>query len=110
MKYALTIGERFNIMVLLPQEGDLMTMQDVADMRKELLPTAQERQDFGVVADAHGVTWNEDAADIEVEIDLTTPQVALVANALRKLADDKKLKLEHLPLYDKFVEDKNEAS
>ena len=105
MKYALNIGNRFTIVQLLPAEGDLLTMRDAKDLKRDLLPTNKEREEFGIVAEGQNIRWSPEMADVEVEIDFTTPQVALVANALRKLREDKKLREEHVDLWDKFVEE-----
>ena len=90
MKYALTISERYRIMAQLPQEGDRLTMHDVRDMIENLRPSDKERALFGIVEDAGRISWDLEANDKTVEIDFTTPQVALVVNALQELETVKK--------------------
>lgn len=99
------MGERFAIVQLLPAEGDLLTMRDVKDLKRSLMPTPGERAEYGIEVDEKGIHWNPLMADNEVEVDFTTPQVALVVNKLRDLKEDKKLREEHVDLWDKFVEE-----
>ena len=103
MKYSLNIGERFNIVNLLPTKGDMLTMQDVQDLQRALLPTPKERETFGIqVADGR-ISWFEDQAAVEVEIDFTAPQVTIVVNKLREMDKNKELGLEQLSLWAKFI-------
>ena len=103
MKYSLNIGERFQIINLLPKKGNVLTMQDVQDLQRNLLPTPKEREKYGVVADEGMVRWSPDMALDEVEIDFTAPQVGLVANALRELDKKSELIAEQLSLWAKFI-------
>jgi len=110
MKYSLTIGERFNIVNLLPQKGDVLTMQDVQDLQRALLPTPKERETYGIQVADGKISWFEDQAAAEAEIDFTAPQVTLVVNKLRELDKNKELALGQLSLWDKFIGGKNETN
>ena len=103
MKYSLNIGERFHIVNLLPQKGDMLTMQDVADLQRALLPTPKEREKYGVQVADGKISWFEDQATVETEIDFTAPQVAIVIGKLRELDKNKELALEQLSLWAKFI-------
>ena len=103
MKYSLNIGERFNIVNLLPQKGDMLTMQDVQDLQRALIPRPDEREELGIVQNGSSISWAEESAAIEKEIDFTAPQVTIVVNKLREMDKNKELALEQLSLWAKFI-------
>lgn len=102
MKYALNIGERFRLVQIMPKEADFLTMRDVKDLSDNLLPKPDEEAELGIQRLGDRLTWSLEKAQVEKEIDFTTPQVAVVVAALRKLESDKKVEIQDVSLFEKF--------
>jgi hypothetical protein len=46
-KIKLTIGERFGLFQLLPQEGDIITYKELRKLKETLNPTSKEDEEYG---------------------------------------------------------------
>ena len=97
----LTIADRFLLMAALPPQGDFSTVKIVRLLREKLTFKESEHDDYKIVIGTGGtVTWDE-SKDAGVTIDLTPMETKMVVDALQKLDTEKKLTIQHVPLYEK---------
>jgi len=47
IKKKLTMGERFDLFSLLPQQGDLVTYKEIRKLKETLNPTSKEDEEYG---------------------------------------------------------------
>ena len=100
----LTVTERLVLLQLLPQEGDYTTLKIVRRLREELSFDEDEHAALGFVQDDERVRWNPDA-DLVKDIDYGGKASSIVVEKLAELDEQKVLREEHLPLYEKFIGD-----
>jgi len=102
----LTVLERFMCLNLLPEEGNIVKMRMRIKLIEKIGLTAEEIEEYdlkpGEVEST--VQWRQDIPQ-EKDIDLKGPEIAAIAENLKKLDTDEKLTPNHLSLYDKFVGD-----
>lgn len=103
----LTLAERFAALKLLPAEANFVTLKVVRDLQETLAPTEKEIKDWDikVMQTTEGVrtTWSEEAKKIEVEIKTGEKATDIFVEALEKLEKDKKLTVDMITLYEKFI-------
>lgn len=96
-----TAYERLLLLNVLPREGDLATLKIVRDLLDRLGFTEAEHQVLQIRQDGDEVHWvREVDTPVEIEVGVTAYQV--IQTTLRNLERQKKLRLEHLPLYERF--------
>lgn len=95
----LSVLERITLLGILPAEGDVITVRVLMKLKKDLGFTEQEIKDFNIKSADGQITWSNAA---EVEIEVGERATDIVKDALKKLNDEKKLREELLPVYDKF--------
>jgi len=103
----LNIAERIALLQILPAEGDIVTLRVLGDMQKEIGFSEEIIKECDIVTKDQQVTWNAKGAK-EAEIKLGDKASEIIKEALLKLDKEKKLKREHVTLYEKFVQDKVE--
>ena len=119
MKVKLSVAERLSIGIILPRESDFITLKQVRKIQDDIGFTEEEHKllDFKyagqkfidgkgneqVVAPGN-VHW-EDAIE-EKEFEFGEKAANIIAGALKKLDEAKKLGMQHMALYEKFVLDK----
>lgn len=114
----LKIPERQVLSRLLPTQGDFTTISLVADVRKRLALTEQEVEAMEYKVVSIGVnsqgqemsrsSWNK-SKDLGVEIEIGEIVTKVIVDALEKLQKEEKIEESHLPLYSKFVKEKEKA-
>ena len=102
----LSMKERFQLLKLLPKEGNVTTLRMVHDLRLALAPSEKEQEAIGLKQTAGGyVSWDprlEEAYEIG---GLDRPKAqALVSDALEQLDKQDRLTEDLLDLWDRFVE------
>ena len=105
----LTVGERLVLLSVLPEQGNITTLKVVRTLRESLSFSEEEHKEYQFVQEGMQVRWN-DKADQSKEIEIGDKANDIIVLALSKLNEDKKLNMSHLPLYEKFIEKKGEAS
>jgi len=105
----LSVFERVILLNIIPQESDLTTLKIVRKMRDDLSFSEEEYKFLQFKTDENSMTtWEEGMEDIEVNIGEKATDI--IVDAFKKLDSQKRLKLEHLPIYERFVEaDENEG-
>jgi fructosamine-3-kinase len=101
-KMKLNLSERLTILGILPKEGSFVTLQIIRDLQKNLSPTEEEFKEFEIKQDAQKIGWNAKGA-IEKEIKLGEKAQDIVVEVLKELDKNKKLSLQHVSLWEKFV-------
>lgn len=106
----LSVLERMVLFGVIPKEGDIFTMKQVRKLREEIAFSDDEREVLNfrpVVGDdgkpTGGLRWEEDQ-DPNKPVKFGPKMFVIVADALRKLNQEKKLTPQHVDLYEKFVE------
>jgi len=104
----LTIMDRLLLLGILPAEGDITTLRIVRDLRTDLSFSEEDLTAFEIVSDAATglVRWN---AEKETPKDVTIGAKArrIITEALERLSNEKRLKADYIPLYERFVDAKD---
>lgn len=99
----LSVGERLVLMMVLPPNGDLVTMKIVQKLRGDLGFDEGEIERFGIRNEEGQVLWDGDKAEAK-DIEIGPKAMEVVVRSLRELSEKKQLTLQHLPLCEKFME------
>lgn len=101
---ALKIAERVNLLGILPQQGNFVTMKHVEDFRNELIFTAEEVKEYEIrfSEDGKQVLWKMTAETYEKSFEVNDIVVEALKKALAVLDKDEKITSVLMPLYDKF--------
>lgn len=97
----LSIRERIMLLGILPQEGKVITLKIVKQLKDDLGFSEQEIKDNEIVEAEGTVKWKEVGYLKEVSIGEKATDV--IADAFKKLDDDGKMQVQFLDVYDKFV-------
>ena len=97
----LSVGDRLILLGVIPREGDYTTLKIVRDMRDELSFTEEEHKKLNFRQDGEMMVWEEELED--KEINFGEKATDIIVDAFKKLNDQKKLRIEHMELYEKFV-------
>jgi hypothetical protein len=100
----LNILERLTLLNILPEENNYVTLKIIGELKKDLSFTEEEikRYKFKNFEDGR-VTWDMKADD-EKDINIGEKASDIIKESLNKLNDQKKLKEQHLTVYERFVE------
>ena len=99
----LGIIDRIQLLNILPEQGGIVTLRIVAELREALGFSESDITTAGIKQDEQGrITWN---ASEELEKDVTIGDTAksIIVAALKDLDGKKKLTQQHMSLYEKFV-------
>ena len=115
---SLNVFERIILLNILPVEGDFTTLKLVRQMRENLSFTEEEHKLLqfknagDTFADKNGETqvvgegqikWHEGEVS-DKNINIGEKATDIIVEVLKKLSDEKKLRNEHMSVYEKFVE------
>jgi len=99
------VVERMMLLNLLSTaEGDVTALRVVRETQNKLGFSDEEREALNFQQDANQVRWNAEA-DQAVEVDIGKAAHKLIAEKLLALSVQKKLTLNQLTLYERFVEE-----
>ena len=102
----LTVRERLILLSIIPQEGDFLTLKVLRKLQEDLSFTEEEHAKYKFVQSEDKVTW-ADKAEQGKEVEIGKKANEIIVLALSKLNEQKKLRMEHFDLYEKFVEGKD---
>jgi len=102
MTQALNVTERLTLLSILPAEGNFLTLKLVRELREMLSFSEEENGHLRFVQEGDQVRWDEDAATLK-DCDIGEKMTDLIVETLKKLDEEKKLKLQMFSLYEKFV-------
>lgn len=104
MKYKFSVMERLLMSNLLPAEGDIVTLKIVRDLKGELSFTEQEVTELKMKQVDEMVYWDTTNPLVK-EIEIGPKGMSLIVDKLEQLENSKKLSMQQLPLYERFVLD-----
>jgi len=99
----LSVGERLVLLSVLPIEGDFTTLKVLRDAVSIIGLNDEElkKADIEKVEDGLKISIQN---NFETDITLGEMATHIIVEELKKLNEQKKLMMEHYPLYEKFVE------
>jgi len=107
MKYRLNIAERIALLNILPIEGNLVTLKIIRELQSNLSFSEEEVKHYKIKSTpASGgvtVTWDSDFAKETKEIEIGDIAKGIITEQLKAFDEQKRLRLEMLDLYEKFV-------
>ena len=98
----LSVGDRLILLGVIPQQGDFTTLKIVRNMRDELSFSEEEHKILKIRQEGEMMFWEEGLED--KEINFGEKATDIIVDAFKKLNDQKKLRIEQMELYEKFVE------
>ena len=99
----LLAGERLVLLSVLPKEGNFTTIKVVRELREGLSFNEEEHKVYAFKQEGDFVIWNKEK-DTPKEVKIGEKANDIIKEALKKLNEEKKLRDEHIGLYEKFVE------
>lgn len=104
----LNIPERIALLNILPVEGNIVTLKIVRDLQNDLAFSEKEIKRFKMKntrtsSGGASVLWDSDFTDETKEIEIGEVAKGIIVDALKTLDERKKLRMEMLTLYEKFV-------
>ena len=97
----LSVGDRLILLGVIPQQGDFTTLKIVRNMRDELSFSEEEHKILKIRQEGEMMFWEEGLED--KEINFGEKATDIIVDAFKKLNEQKKLRIEHMELYEKFV-------
>ena len=102
----LTILERIMLGSVLPQQGDIVSLKIVQDLKMALAFTEKEIADCEIEHEEGRVNWNpEVATEYFKEIPIGPKAMTLIVGELEKRNEEKTLTADFISLYEKFMEE-----
>lgn len=99
----LTFKERSDLLEILPDRGDVLTLRVVHDIIAQLAITPAEQVQANLRREGDRWVWDQDKAP-EADLSFTPPALTVIRDALSSMDKKKTLGLNHLSLYEKFIE------
>lgn len=100
----LGVFERVLLLNILPREGDFRTLKVLRKLMDDLGFTEEESAALAFQQDGTQVKWRQEA-DTPKEVPIGEIAHGLIADRFRELDRQKKLTIEHMGLYERFVLD-----
>ena len=97
----LSIYDRILLRNILPPTGDIITMRVLADLHKALGFTEEELAEFEIKQVDERISWKNGRL---VPIEIGPKAIRIIVEALEKLNEEKKITIELVSLYERFVE------
>jgi len=108
IRMELTIAERFVLLNMLPQQGDITTVKIVRRLREALSFSEQEHVDYEIHTEPDGngrafFRWNPSKSGAVKDVEIVGVGRKLVVEALQRMEQEKSLTESHVTLWDKFM-------
>jgi len=95
--------DRLILLNLLPKEGNFTDLKILRKLKEELSFSEKEHEALQFEFGENGsVRWNLEG-DVPKEVEMGSRAKTIIEEILKKLDSEKKLKEEHLSLYEKFI-------
>ncbi len=98
----LNILERLMLGSVLPQQGDIVSLKIVQDLKQAVAFTEEEIADYKIENEDDRVTWDPEA-EYSKEIPIGPKAMSLIVGELEKRNKEKTLTAEFISLYEKFM-------
>ena len=99
MKFS--IGDRLVLLSILPQHGDLTTIKIIGKMKDDLSFSEEEHKTLKFRNEGEQIFWDTGIPD--KEINFGEKATDIIVESFKELDKQKRLRVEHIPLYEKFV-------
>ena len=99
----LSVLDRLLILNILPEEGNVITLKMIRDIKELVGFNAEEVGFLKFEYPGGGVRWDPEYKDYTVEVDLPGAFREYIKERLMDLNKKEKLHEEHISIYDKFV-------
>jgi len=96
----LTILERLNLLGILPESGNFVTMKILQRLRLALGFTEEDIAKYNLVVTESNVAWENEEGPVNIPLGKVAREE--IVKALEKLDKDGKVGARHLSLYEKF--------
>jgi len=112
----LNIAERVALLNILPPEGNLVTLKIIRELQTALSFSEDEVKRFKIKSNlAPGglgafVTWDSDYTKETKEVEIGDVAKGIIVEQLKALEGQKRLRMEMLDLYEKFVVGKDSSA
>lgn len=108
----LNIAERFALLGVLPQQGNVITLRIIRELQNRLSLTEEEIKHYNVQNHTNPdgsamVTWNPELSEETTDIAIGESATGVIKGQLINLNATNQLHVSMIPLYEKFVEDVN---
>jgi hypothetical protein len=97
----LDVGNRIRLLGILPEQGNLLTLKIVRELREELSFSEDEHKEMNLVVKQDRITWSDDA--VEKDVTIGDQGKEIVEKRLRELNEKDELTLPDLDLWEKFI-------
>lgn len=108
-----TISDRLALLNVLPMQGNIVTLRVVQELKMSLSFSEEEMEKWKIVnqkVDGGAiVTWDEDFANETKDIEIGKATATVIKQELVRQSNQGKLRFDAVPLYERFVEGKEEA-
>jgi hypothetical protein len=101
VKMKLTVNDRLILLGVIPLQGDFTTLKIIRNMRDELSFSEEEHKKLNFRQEGEMMFWEEGLEDKEVNFGEKATDI--IIDAFKKLNEQKKLRIEQMELYEKFV-------
>ncbi len=102
----LQVSERLILLNIIPGEGDITTLRIIQQLRTDLSFSEDEHKALEFqVGEGGAVHWKTDA-DVGKDVEIGEKAHDIIKSRLEELSNQKKLQLQHMALYERFVEGK----
>ena len=99
----LSVLERFKALQVLPQKGNFVTLNVIRKAQELLSFTEEEIKKYKFRTENDKTFWDDKIEQI-TDLRLGNKAISIIGEELEKLNNDKKLTLEQMSIFDKFVE------
>lgn len=99
----LDIKQRLILLQILPQEGDITTLKIIRDLLDSLSFTEEEHKQYNIRVEDKQFVWDNEGEPKDIPIGERASDV--ISNAFKKLNKEKKLRIEHMELYERFTKE-----
>ena len=105
MIHKLDVKERVVLAGVLPAEGDIVTLRIVRDLRTAISFTEEDIATVKMNQANGQVTW-DGSVNLKKDVEIGTKGMSLIIDSLEKLEKSKRMNMDQLALYERFVLDK----
>ena len=98
----LSVFERILLLNILPREGDFKTLKVVRKLQDDTGFSEDELKALQFKQDGARTEWRREA-DIPKEVPIGEFAHQIIVERLKEIDKQKKLALEHLPFYERFI-------
>jgi hypothetical protein len=95
------IRERIRLLNILPEQGNLLTIKIVRQLREALSMSEEEHESAAIKVTDDRITWDPDYPDKEIVIGAKGKEI--IEKRLRELNEKNELTVADLDLWEKFI-------